>query len=248
MSENHPDRDEMVKALKDHYVLARVLLQEHQALFHDEDSEWFLGAHPEFSWWLRRVSEEALILRITQLADSPKAGRNRNLTVRALPDLYPQLQRLPALVYALMAATKGLRQYRNKVVAHLDRDTRVPRPFGEKFSEHAERSLNAVLAVLDEVQGTVTATEVVSGNPCRQLIHDVATLVNLGRTAESLAFGQDGHSLKMEDRTARAKVFLEKLGFDPDDPQHWSWEDRLCLASATLRRYDRVPAAGVKGG
>ncbi|MCY4558663.1 MAG: hypothetical protein OXF79_20265 [Chloroflexi bacterium] len=239
--DNAQYRDEIVDALMQHYVFARVLLQEHQDLFHAKANEWFLEAHPEFAWWLRRVSEEALILRITQLADRPETGGNRNLTVRALPDLYPQLHRLPALVKAVMAATADLRQYRNKVVAHLDRDGKGRRPFGEEFPEHAERSLDAVLAVLDEVRGTATAREVVSGDPCRQLIHDVATLVNLGRTAEALTFGQDGHSLKMESRAARARGFLEKLELNPDDPQHWLWGDRLCLASATLQHYEKCP-------
>ena len=234
-------RDEMVDALMQHSVFARMFLQEHQDLFRAEDNEWFFEAHPEFPWWLRRVSEEALILRITQLADPARTGRHRNLTVCALPKLYPQSHRLPALVDAAREATAELRQYRNKVVAHLDGDGEVRRPFGREFSEHAEGALNAVLAVLDEVRGTATAREVVSGQPCRQLIHEVATLVNLGRMLEALAFGEDGRSLKTEGRTVRAREFLEKFGLDPDDPQYGRWRSRLCRASSTLQHYEKCP-------
>ena len=236
-------RDEMVDSLMQHYVLARVSLQEHQDLFQAEDNEWFLEAHAEFAWWLRRVSEEALILRITQLADHPETGGNRNLTIRALPDLYSQLHRLPALVKAVMAATADLRQYRNKVVAHLDRDSKARRPFGDEFSEHSARSLDAILAVLDEVRGTATAREVVSGQPCRRLIREVATLVNLGRTLETLAFGEDRHSLAMDGRIARARGFLGTLGLNPDDPRQRRWGNRLCLASSTLQHYEKCPEA-----
>ncbi|GEM_PF-2493169 len=234
-------RDEMVDALMQHYVFARMFLQEHQDLFRAEDNEWFFEAHSEFEWWLRRVSEEALILRITQLADLARTGRHRNLTVCRLPDHYPQLHRLRALVDAATEATTDLRQYRNKVVAHLDGDGEVRRPFGEEFSEHAERSLNAVLAVLDEVRGTATARDVVWAQPCRRLIHEMATLVNLGRMLEALAFGEDGRSLKTEGRIVRAREFLEKLGLDPDDPQHGRWKTRLCLASSTLQHYEKCP-------
>lgn len=163
-----------------------------------------------------------------------------------LPGLYPQLRGLPTLVNAASEATADLRRYRNKVVAHLDGDGKVRRPFGAEFSEHAERSLDAVLTVLDTVRGTATARDVVSGQPCRQLIHEVGTLVNLGRTLEALAFGEDSHTLTMEGRTVRARGFLEKLGLDPDDPQHWRWESRLCRASSTLQHYEKCPP--VAGG
>lgn len=234
-------RDETVDALAQHHVFARMFLQEHQDLFSTGNNEWFFEAHPEFAWWLSRVSEEALILRITQLTDPEGTRRHRNLTVCVLPNLFPQLRGLPSLVDAASEATVDLRQYRNKVVAHLDGDGRVRRPFGAEFSKHAERSLDAILAVLDAVRGTATASEVVSGQPCRQLIHEVATLVNLGRTLEALAFGEDGHALTMEGRTVRARRFLEKLDLDPDDPQHRRWESRLCLGSSTLQHYEKCP-------
>ena len=239
-ADDEPDRDEVVDALMQHYVFARMFFQEHQALF-SADNEWFFDAHPEFAWWLSRVSEDALVLRITQLADREKTGRHRNLTVCALPNLYPRLQGLRASVGAASAAMVGLKQYRNKVVAHLDRDGKGRRPFGEEFPEHAERSLNAVLTVLDQVRETATARDVVSGDPVRRLLNEVATLVNLGRLLEALAFGEDGHSLKMKDRTRKARELLEKLGLDSDDPQHWRSQDRLCLASSTLQHYRKCP-------
>lgn len=112
-----------------------------------------------------------------------------------------------------------------------------PRFGAAEFHDCAKRSLDAILAVLDEVQDTTTAREVVSGQPCRALIDSVAMLVDVARTLEALAFGEDSQT----DRSGRSREFLEKLGFDPNHPQNWRLHDRLCLAAATLSHYKEKP-------
>lgn len=236
-------RSEVLHALQDEWIVATRLVSVYKNLFSDAERLEVLNliAGP-----LLRLTQdllwEYLLLRVARLADPPSAGRKRDkesLSVLWLPLLFGgdededhQKAELQVLVAEANECATFARQWRNKLVAHVDlerardgvtrflRDERpaLAEPLEPATLAKMDRALKAVHQALDTAlryhydseKGMSLGPAAVSLDIGAPVFHRAVRLVRAVQFIDALVdSGRDG-LLDVE----TASDFLEKLGPD----------------------------------
>lgn len=149
--------------LESHWALGTLRLREFRYLFDESEDRVKLlnvitgGA---FLYDVQQIFWDDLMLYVTRLTDSPKMGRNENLTVGLLTTL-PEVQSNQALcrevkrrVDAAIQSAKPCREYRHKRISHLDLQLEIA---AEQLKPVPRADMVAVKAALDEIHGCLNA-------------------------------------------------------------------------------------------
>ena len=164
--------------LQSHWALGALRLREFRHLFvESRDRVKLLNAITggAFLYDVQQIFWDDLMLCVTRLTDSPRMGRNENLTVQQLTGL-PEVRRNRALrsevqrwVDAAVQSAKPCRKYRHKRISHLDLQLEIaaagPKPVPRASMVEVKAALDGIHGCLNAVYRRLRDVELVNAPP-----------------------------------------------------------------------------------
>ena len=107
-----------------------------------------------FFYRTERIYRHDIVLHIARLTDSPSNGKQRNLSIRLLPDLVNDAalsQTAKALVDDALTASAFVKSWRNIALAHTDHDYAVKKPTARQIEDSSRAKFRAAIGSIGEV-------------------------------------------------------------------------------------------------
>ena len=213
-------------SLSNDWTWALLRLKEYQVLFGRKEDVTFLNmlTGGSFLWDIQQIFWEDLLLRVCRLTDPRTSGRNRNLSIQALPPFVKEKEptlflKIQKLVNKAVAKADFARDWRNRRISHSawDRTMEPAKPLTTATLKQIQDALDSVHAVLNAISIRLLGTELantVSASPPRSR----AFLCYARQLADSVKF-IDG-LIDREGRTEftdheAARTFLRKHDCKP---------------------------------
>ena len=130
--------------------------QEHIDLLNDTASTLFYN--------IQRIMLNDIFLHIARLTDSKKTGKNKNLTIRCLPDLLDDdgikikiksKNKIKRLCEEALDKSKNIKKVRNKIIAHTDQETafkKIAALTVKKYVIQVEEAITSICDPLNKIR------------------------------------------------------------------------------------------------
>lgn len=142
-----------------------VRYKEFRELFGDSDRVKLLNAIGSGLFWdVQQLSWSDLMLHLTRLTDPPSSGKEKNLTIRRLPDLCEDRylrDEVCGLVDKAVRAAEFARDWRNRRISHSDLELAIDpsaKPLATADLTKVKATLDAVHAVLNTISVRLLGT------------------------------------------------------------------------------------------